>query len=103
MNKIEWGIVVDGELRYAPPEIYEEDGKVKELKSHDDFVNAGYKKIIKRKPSYNPYLQYLVLDEIIDLENIYIYYNVVDMHNNKTSLTYEQMTSIIEEEVENNG
>lgn len=48
MNKIEWGIVVNGELRYAPPEIYEEDGKVKELKYYDDFINEGYKRVIRK-------------------------------------------------------
>ena len=48
MDRIEWGKVVDDELLYAPSEIIEEDGRVRELKTYDDFINAGYKRIIKR-------------------------------------------------------
>lgn len=104
MDKLEWGKVVDGKLMYAPPEIIEEDGRVKELKTYDDFVNAGYKRIVKRRPSYNPYLQYLVLDMILDRDDIFVYYIAVDMINNEeNALTYEQISTIIEEEVENNG
>lgn len=104
MDRIEWGKVVDDELLYAPPEIIEDDGRVKELKTYDDFINAGYKRIIKRKPPYNPYLQYLVLDRILEKEDIYVYYDVKDnTSNDEMALTYEQMSTIIEEEVENNG
>ena len=104
---MEWGKIVDGLVVYAPPEVYDSEKRVKVLQTYDDYKNEGYKRVVRKKPSYNPYLQYLVLKEIKeDDDNIYITYEVIDItnnSNNERALTYEQLTSIIEEEVENNG
>lgn len=96
MNKIEWGIVVNGELRYAPPEIYEEDGKVKELKYYDDFINEGYKRVIRKKPTYNPLKQCVVFKEFVEKEvDIYILYEVKDIE----SVSIETLETIMNEEI----
>lgn len=99
-----WAKLVNGNLEYAPPEIYDENGIVREFKTYDDYINAGYKRVIRKKPAYNPYLQYLVLKEIVDDEDIYILYDVMNINNEEeNSLTYEHLQTIIDEEVRNNG
>lgn len=77
---MDWGKLVNGELQYAPPEVYDENGIVKELKHHDDFINEGYKRVIRKKPTYNPFTQCVVFKEFVEKEDdIYILYEVKDI------------------------
>lgn len=76
-----WGKIINGELQYAPPEIYYEDGSVRELLSYDDYVYEGYKRIIRKKPTYDPATEYLILNGFIEEEkDIYILYEIKDIN-----------------------
>lgn len=86
-----WGKIVNGELQYAPPETYDENGVVKELRRYDDLTNEGYKRVISNKPVYNPYTQYLLLDKIVEEDNIYISYIVKDIEEGVSTSELEEM------------
>ena len=86
-----WGKLVNGELQYAPPEIYCEDGRVIDLVSDDDFRYEGYKRVIRKRPPYNPYTEYLVFKEYIEDDDIYIIYEVKGRE--------DDLNKVIEEEI----
>ena len=71
-----WGKLVNGELQYAPPEIYCEDGRVIDLVSDDDYRYEGYKRVIRKRPPYNPYTEYLIFKGYVEEDDIYIIYEV---------------------------
>lgn len=86
-----WGKLVNGELQYAPPEIYYEDGRVKDLVLDDDYRYEGYKRVIKKRPPYNPYTEYLVFKGYVEEDDIYIIYEVKGNE--------DDLNKIIEEEI----
>ena len=62
------------------------------MASHEDYLYEGYKTVIRKKPPYDPFSEYIVFKEFIEEEKyIYIVYEVRGREDELNEIVKEEI------------